>query len=556
MTCVHCGGQLDASRPDCPQCGRPRTDRAGDEVVIKAVRLDDVLAGRYRLEQKIGEGGMGTVYVAHDRELDRRVAVKILSASYVGDKEVVDRFEREARLTAQLDHPNIVPVYDVGRHDGRPFIVMKKLEGETLATVLRDRGGFSRDETLGLFRQLAAGLDYIHHRGFIHRDVKTGNIFLSPDGHAHILDFGILRTAQGNEPLTRTGMVMGTPHYMAPEQALGIRDVDYRVDLYALAVVLFECLSGTLPFEAESELQIIQLQAHAPPPDLRARAPWIPPGVAQVLARGLSKDPAQRYTSAVDLVQAVDEAWRGGPELAHVTPRSQPPAVNPTTSPSLRRLGSDSLPPIVVGETLAPPAPPSVTEPTPISTEEFETAVQKTRAPWVVAAILVLGVAAAVWGLVGGDGRADPLGTGGGAGSGAAGGLEGPMVVADAGDEADAGLLAEAPADAGEEEPDAGLALAVTDVPDAGEEVDAGASAVVRRPRTPGELKVITRHRGEPFWAQVSIDGVDRGRTPLALDLPQGNYKLRVERAGFRPQQRQIWVASGKSIVVRIDLTQ
>ena len=188
--------------------------------------------------------GMGTVFIAHDSELDREVAVKMLAATLVNDAEVVERFEREAKLTASLDHPNIVPIYDVGRSETRPFIVMKLLQGDTLAGVLRQKGGFTSDETLKLMKQLAAGLDYIHQRGFIHRDIKAGNIFLSAEGHATILDFGILRQKSATTGITRTGMVMGTPHYMAPEQALGLKDVDHRVDLYALAVVLFECLTG------------------------------------------------------------------------------------------------------------------------------------------------------------------------------------------------------------------------------------------------------------------------------------------------------------------------
>ncbi len=170
---------------------------------MHTVRIDEVLINRYALKSKLGEGGMGTVYLAHDKELDREVAVKLLAAPLVNDTEVVERFEREARMTAKLDHPNIVPVYDVGRHHGRPFIVMKKLEGATLATVLREKGGLTADETLKLLKQLAAGLDYIHGKGFIHRDIKAGNIFVGPDGTGTLLDFGILRSSKANEGLTR-----------------------------------------------------------------------------------------------------------------------------------------------------------------------------------------------------------------------------------------------------------------------------------------------------------------------------------------------------------------
>ena len=181
MKCQHCGEELDAQSQFCKHCGRPTRDdacplRDGDERTIQPVRIGDVLAARYVLKQKIGEGGMGTVYLAHDKELDREVAVKLLASTLVHDAEVVERFEREARMTAKLDHPHIVPVYDVGRHIGRPFIVMKKLEGHTLAALLRSTVGMTQDETLALFRQLASGIDFIHAQGFIHRDIKAGNI--------------------------------------------------------------------------------------------------------------------------------------------------------------------------------------------------------------------------------------------------------------------------------------------------------------------------------------------------------------------------------------------
>ncbi|MHB8878346.1 MAG: protein kinase domain-containing protein, partial [Myxococcaceae bacterium] len=187
MTCPSCGQPLDPQSLFCSRCGRSRTlggmpPRDGDEPTVIPVRLDDVLEGKWRLEKKIGEGGMGTVYLAQDLALERPVAVKILSSTLVSDPEVVKRFSREARLTASLEHKNIVPIYAVGNYEGRPFIVMKKLDGETLAGELRVKGGFSLPETLALMRQLCSGLDFIHARGFVHRDIKAGNIFIAPDG--------------------------------------------------------------------------------------------------------------------------------------------------------------------------------------------------------------------------------------------------------------------------------------------------------------------------------------------------------------------------------------
>jgi eukaryotic-like serine/threonine-protein kinase len=467
-----------------------------------------VLSARYRLEQKIGEGGMGSVYLATDLELDRKVAVKLLAKQLVGDREVVERFEREARLTAKLDHPHIVPIYDVGRIEDRPFIVMKKLEGDTLAGLLRQKGGLKPEETLKLLRQLVAGLDYIHRLGFIHRDIKAGNIFVGPDGHATILDFGILRSQSGHEALTRTGVVMGTPHYMAPEQALGSKHVDHRVDLYALAVVVFECLSGTLPFEADSELGLIQMQAHSPPPDLLLRAPWIAKPVAEVMTKALAKKAEDRFSSGAELLAAIEGAWQEA-KVAKATPA---PVV--------------AAPPVVAEE---PPKKPS-----------------RRRAYL----LLALGaVSAAALGLLQPWETLRPVE---------------PLVEVTPVAVFDAGL-------AEVEVIDAGPALLVAEVEDAGEvleEMDAGLEAVaiaadagrsapgVKSGARRGKLNVITTFKGEPYWAQVLIDGVSKGRTPLLLELAIGKYVVRVERPGFKTQSREIRVASTKPAVVRIDLTQ
>lgn len=489
----------------------------------------EVLAGRYQLKHKVGEGGMGTVFVAHDAELDREVAVKMLAPTLINDQDVVERFEREAKLTAGLDHPNIVPIYDVGRHEGRPFIVMKLLPGDTLAGVLRQKGGFTSDETLQLLKQVASGLDYLHQKGFIHRDIKAGNIFLAPDGHATILDFGILRSRKADAGLTRSGMVMGTPHYMAPEQAMGLKNVDHRVDLYALAVVLFECLTGTLPFEADSELRLIQMQAHSPPPEILDRAPWIPKPVADVVKKALSKKPEDRYWSAAEMLKALEAAYRdsGG------HPSAPPPnvAVSSTGLKVLQQLSpgttsSSRLPSVVVS--------PSV-DPLPVVKP-----VARRRWP--------VGLALVTLGAVGALLAARPWV---------------PAII----EVVDAGALSLAVFDAGlAEVVDAGAEVALAVELDAGAEaVDAGALAevmpdagrpVALLPRKKGQLKVITLHDGEQYWAQVNIDGIPRGRTPLMLDdLQVGRiYQVQVERPGFQVQERRV-VVGLRPVVVKFDLT-
>ncbi len=499
------------------------------------------LAGRYLLHDKLGEGGMGTVFAAVDEELDRPVAVKLLNAQFVADPEIVGRFERESRLMARLDHPNIVPVYDVGREQQQPYIVMKRLTGMTLASLLKKKGGFSPLELIPLARQLALGLDYIHAQKFIHRDIKSSNIFVSPTQEVSILDFGILRTQEPQAGLTRQGMVMGTPHYMAPEQALGLPDVDSRVDIYALAVVLFECLSGGLPFDAASELQLIHLQAHAPAPNICNRAPWLPLACGDTFTKALLKDPNQRFGTASELVDAVAESC--GISADGLPPRASAP---PLRSPPQRTAQMSRLP---------PPAPLPVVQPSspqldPVSA--LSSTGNRRSLWWLALGVLPVLAFGLYWLLTPAQlprpDRLNPPDTN------LATALIDNATLAPA--EPDSGLptavatLTEALPEKTEEtsvEPEGTIETTptkATDTPDKKQAV-----------RKRGKVNVVTTHNGEPYWAQVSVDGVAKGRTPLVLDLEQGKHALKVERSGFRAMTREIKVASGKPLVIRIALT-
>jgi tetratricopeptide (TPR) repeat protein/class 3 adenylate cyclase/tRNA A-37 threonylcarbamoyl transferase component Bud32 len=270
--------------------------------------------GSYEIVQEIGRGGMATVYRAYQPAIDRFVAVKVIRTAIAKDAEAMARFQREARLVARLEHPHLLPVHDFdGAHDP-PYIVMRYLEGGTLKDVLHQRQ-ISLKEIGYLLRQIAAALDYAHRRGVVHRDVKPSNIMVDREGNAFVADFGIARmTAQaGMEPgqaLTQSGSLIGTPDYVAPEQAMG-QETDHRADLYSLGVVMFEVLTGQLPYQAESPMGVVVQHIHEPVPSACAMNPDLPSEVDDVLRRAMAKDPEARYGTASELAEAVIAALGG-----------------------------------------------------------------------------------------------------------------------------------------------------------------------------------------------------------------------------------------------------
>ena len=265
------------------------------------------LSGRYRLEARIGTGGMSTVYRAKDTVLERNVAVKLMHREIAQESEQLERFRREARAVAQLSHPHIVSVIDAGEDLGHPYIVFEHVDGETLKERIRRLGRLPIDQALAYAIEIARALAYAHARGIVHRDIKPQNVLIDPEGAAKVTDFGIARSLD-EEGLTADGRVLGTTDYVSPEQALG-HDVDGQTDIYSLGVVLYEMLTGDVPFHGENQVAVAMKHVREEVPDVRRRRPEVSVSVARVLDRMIAKDRAARYPEARALIAELEEAF-------------------------------------------------------------------------------------------------------------------------------------------------------------------------------------------------------------------------------------------------------
>jgi len=260
-----------------------------------------VLADRYRLERRIGQGGMAEVWVAIDEQLDRRVAVKWLKPNLASDEVVAERFRREAIAVARLNHPNIVTVHDVFEHDGRQAVVMQLIEGQSLRQVLDNRKRLGPELTIHIGASVAGALDEAHRAGFVHRDVKPGNILFTQDGRVLLTDFGIAKALDTiDEDLTSDNVMMGTAKYLAPEQVRGHR-LDGRADLYSLGLVLYECLAGRVPFLGNNDAETALARLQRDPTDLAHLRPTLPLGLVNLIHKTLARNPSHRPATGADL---------------------------------------------------------------------------------------------------------------------------------------------------------------------------------------------------------------------------------------------------------------
>lgn len=340
-------GQKTADATECAFCGYTfpkdqtiamRVADALEESVRKGLGRD------FQVERQLGVGGMSAVYLARELELNRLVAVKVLPFSLSFGEEAADRFQREAKIIASLDHPNIAPIFRVGSTPSFMWYSMKYVRGQSLADVLQSQHRIGLEACITILEQVGSALHYAHRRGVVHRDMKPSNVMLDEDGWAHVCDFGVAK-AFGSVPLTQTGSTLGTPRYMSPEQCFGGK-LDGRSDQYALAVVIYECLAGQPPFVADSVGEYVHKHTSVPAPRLRDTQPDLPEAVSDAVARALCKSPNDRFPDIVEFVTAMGGRARRSVSLqmsvpqgpnGPSTPATPTPSLVPRTRPLWRR---------------------------------------------------------------------------------------------------------------------------------------------------------------------------------------------------------------------------
>jgi serine/threonine protein kinase len=333
MDCTHCRTPLPDEARFCFSCGSDLSDggvktvvRPRDVTAELQGQLTHVLSGRYKVRTLLGAGGMGAVFLADDLTLEREVAIKVLPPDMSRDERVVARFHREAKTAAKLDHPNIIPIHRVESESGLHYFVMKYVTGRSLESMLDAGQPLPIPFAVRILSEAAAALGHAHARGVVHRDVKPANIMLGADDQVVLTDFGISKVGDLTAQLTQTGMIIGTPHYMAPEQATG-RDVDGRADQYSLAVLGHQLFTGKLLFSGDSAHTIIYRHVSEQPPRVAQMRPEVPPAVDAALDRALRKEPDERFVSMEEFARAL----RGEAVADPTTPRPSTRSLNAAT---------------------------------------------------------------------------------------------------------------------------------------------------------------------------------------------------------------------------------
>ena len=345
--------------------------------------IDTLFDGRYRIQRKLGAGGMADVYLAEDQELGRRVAIKILNGRHANDDQFIERFRREAKNAAALNHPNIVSIYDRGNAEDTYYIAMEFLDGRTLKELIVGRGAAPINVAIEYARQILSALRFAHRHGIVHRDIKPHNVLVDGEGRVKVTDFGIARA--GTSQMTETGSIVGTAQYLSPEQARG-GEVDPRSDLYSLGIVLYELLTGKTPFDGDTPVEIAMKHlSNAPQPPSKLR-PDIPRELDMVVLRALAKNPDDRYQSADEMEADLERVARG----ASVSATTSDTATQVLRRPAAAAAAASATAATMIApppSTAAAGVPPTVVE----EEEEYaEEGGERPLWPWLVAAGFVI----------------------------------------------------------------------------------------------------------------------------------------------------------------------
>jgi eukaryotic-like serine/threonine-protein kinase len=326
VECVRCHTPVPQDSRYCSSCGADVSGGGGppstSSVELLQERLQRLIEGKYRIERLLGKGGMGVVFLAQDLTLEREVAVKVLPPDVVQDEQIVRRFQQEAKTAAKLDHPNIIPIYRVESEGGLNYFVMKYISGTSLEDLLERKEPLSISDVQRILWEAACALGHAHQRGVVHRDVKPANIMFDHHGSVMLTDFGISKALQAATGLTATGMIIGTPHYMAPEQAKG-HPVDGRADQYSLGVVGYRMIAGELPFSGDSVHTILYKHIFEEPPRAAALRTDAPEFLSAAIARAMAKEPDHRYATMEELATAV---WPEQPVAVPTAGRARRPS--------------------------------------------------------------------------------------------------------------------------------------------------------------------------------------------------------------------------------------
>jgi serine/threonine protein kinase len=344
VECFRCHTPIAETSKFCSTCGADVSGGDGptstSSVDIVRERLQRIIEGEYRIERLLGKGGMGQVFLAHDLTLEREVAIKVLPPDVAQDEQVVRRFQQEAKTAAKLDHPNIIPIYRVESEGGLIYFVMKYISGTSLEDLLDKKEPLPVPEIQRILWEAACALGHAHQRGVVHRDVKPANIMFDHDGRVMLTDFGISKALQAATGLTATGMIIGTPHYMAPEQGKGA-PVDGRADQYSLGVVGYRMITAELPFSGDSVHTIIYKHIYEEPPLASTKRPGIPGTLTVAISRALAKEPDQRFPTMEDFATAV---WPEQPVASPAKSRAARPRSRATADAPTEITGAPTTP--------------------------------------------------------------------------------------------------------------------------------------------------------------------------------------------------------------------